>query len=234
MRLLVVVSIVLGACSAQPQIREPAAITAMQPPAAAGLIIMRHGQSDHNVSGTFNSRPENTNYVQSNLTQTGREQVVATSHQLAEQGLSDANVRAIDMSPLPRAQQTAAVLADQLHLSKTKLHSVDTVIEVNMGDYENQLESAFIRKYGENNYSQAHSYHGETNEDVSARMIQFINRILSECKKDSNVVVVTHGTPSRLLLEYLRGPTAEGLKTAGFVWIPWAELYSRSNAPKCD
>lgn len=195
---------------------------------------MRHGQADHNVSGTFNSRPSNKNYIPSHLTEKGKEQVEQTSQQLKSVGLADANVRIIYVSPLPRAQETANLLAKQLNISPEKIHSSEAIIEVNMGDYENQLESDFVQKFGEDNYSQAHSYNGETNEDVAKRTTEFINGILRECKKDTNVVVITHGTPSQLILQYVEGQKKDEIKTGGYVWIPWEKLYQLPDAPHCN
>jgi len=200
-----------------------------------GLIIMRHGQSDHNIANSWNSSPDNEGYVESNLTEKGIEQVLATAALLANRGLSNANVGAIYVSTLPRAQQTADVLAQRLQIAPEKVLLNSSIVETNRGKYEGKAEQGLTDKlFGKHDFSEAHSYGGETTEDVAKRTTQFIDQLLSQCDKKSNIVVVSHGTPTQLMLEHLLGPQKEGLKTAGFIKISWKDLQKRRNASNSE
>ncbi len=52
-----------------------------------GLILVRHGESEKNVGGIYNARPDHPTYVQKNLTRLGRQQAVEAGQQLLRDGI---------------------------------------------------------------------------------------------------------------------------------------------------
>ncbi len=191
-----------------------------------GIIIVRHGQSEHNIANAYNSSPKNEGYVESNLTEKGIAQVLTTTNLLAEQGLSDANIRAVYVSTLPRAQQTADVWREELHISEDKIRLNSSIVDIDKGKYDGKPEQGLFDKlHGKNNHKDGREYGGENKTDVEARVTQFLEQILRECDKNSNVVVITHGTPSDLMLEYLLGAEQKKLETGGFMSISWDDIY---------
>jgi len=203
------------------------------PAEASGLIIMRHGEAEHNVLHTFNADPTSSNYREVHLTDKGILQVKDAALKLSSTGLRDQNVRAIYASPLPRTRETAQLVMKSLSISANKLTNTKSIIENRVGTWEGKSENDFDRTYSHGNRTHAHDYGGETDEDVMARVSALLNRILDECKKNSNVIIVSHGTPSALMLKYLKHIIPDpGLPTAGYVEIPWDEIY-RNFPKKC-
>ena len=76
------------------------------------VVVMRHGQSEHNVLGVYNSNPEAPKYTFSNLTKTGIKQVKTTAKRLLHEGVNKSNVDLLIVSPFPRTLQTAQILVD--------------------------------------------------------------------------------------------------------------------------
>jgi broad specificity phosphatase PhoE len=194
---------------------------------AAGLIIMRHGEAEHNVLHIFNADPTSPQYRAIHLTEKGKAQVKETATKISKLGLNNQNVRTIYVSPLPRTIETASILIGELSIPKTKLIVSENIIENRVGKLEGTSEDEFNKIYGAGNRSQAHRYGGETDDDVAKRVDILLNKILDECKKESYVVIVSHGTPSKLMLEYLIHKIPNGgLNTGGYIEIPWEDIYA--------
>ena len=76
------------------------------------MIIMRHGQGQHNVDQVYNSNPQHPNYKPSPLTKMGKEQVQESARKLLADGFTPLNIETIIVSPLQRAQETAEALVE--------------------------------------------------------------------------------------------------------------------------
>lgn len=162
------------------------------------IVIMRHGQSDHNVEKFCSSNTEHPGYRISNLTEAGKEQVLKTANRLKAAGFNDLNVAAVYVSPLPRTQQTAKILMDELDISQSKLKIDIRIIETQCGDLEGR---AFVLPW--DNAVAAH-YDHETKADVTMRMNLFYADLLQDHKENA-ILVVTHGLPAEVLCEIVSG-----------------------------
>ena len=98
------------------------------------VYYLRHGENEANLEGVFTSRK-----LDHNLTSKGVEQ----SHQVAEfLATQEMGSGPVFCSPLKRARQTAAVIAERLQRS---VHVLEELHELDVGDLEGASGPAAIR-----------------------------------------------------------------------------------------
>lgn len=169
------------------------------------LIIIRHGEGEHLIEAFFSARPDHPNYRPANLTDLGRAQSVQAGQQLREAGITDADVEVVLVSPLPRTMQTAAGLFEGSGISPAKQVIEPLLIEIGLGDKEGTSTDAWEASgRGFNDFSDGHSYGGETNEDVAARMQALLDLIRTIYTR-GHVIAVTHALPGYELTGLLSG-----------------------------
>lgn len=179
---------------------------------ALELIVMRHGEAENNVKNIYNSNPASPNYTRVDLTENGKKQVEATAKELKAQGLSNASIEAVYVSPLPRTVETANILIQEGLFSKDKLHIDPRLIEVQMGD----LEGKTMLKTWDT--SDAKKYHTETDEEIQKRMQQFYDSILTK-HPQGTIIVITHGIPAQKLMSLVE-PNPPKLSTGEAKILP--------------
>jgi broad specificity phosphatase PhoE len=175
------------------------ALTGVEAPCSVAdpkVILMRHGEAMHNIEDVYNSNPASLNYTPAHLTESGRAQALASAKKLLEEGFTDDTISTVYVSPLPRTEQTAHILAATGLFSKDKIKTEPRIIEVQMGD----LEGKPIIHAWQN--SLADQYHVETDEQIDRRVQEFYNHLVSthQC---GHVIVVTHGLVARKLAHLL-------------------------------
>jgi broad specificity phosphatase PhoE len=176
------------------------------------ITIMRHGQADHNVGNFYNSNPEHPNYRPAFLTTLGKEQAAYTGLKLKIQGLHKRNIAAVITSPLPRTRQTANILAKSGLFAPDKIIFDDRVIEANAGSFEGQ-------PYNPSNLDWDNpTVGGENQETLRCRMQNFYNHIIEQYP-EGDIVVVTHGSPSKHLINLLTNEVIQ-LNTADSITLP--------------
>lgn len=162
------------------------------------IVIVRHGQSDHNVLKIMNTNPEHPDYFISNLTDYGKKEVAATGLILRESAnIKNDDVVAIYASPLPRTRQTAAIIADQLGLDSSMIEVDNRISEVKAGNYESRSPYEYKEEKG---YFDPDSSI-ETDQDLKNRIYDFYMYINMK-HPEGDVIVVTHSHPAALLMEY--------------------------------
>ena len=148
------------------------------------LILVRHGQTVHNVAGIAQG------WNDSELSDAGREQV----RRLAER-IAAMQPTAICSSPLGRALSTAQAIADVTGLP---VATNDDLREMSYGGWEGK-SFLDVRRDDEEIYQrwindgEARCPGGESHADVRRRMERAFARLDSE-----RTVVVTHGTAIRI------------------------------------
>jgi len=176
-------------------------------PLFSDVIVMRHGEADHNVWGRFNSDPKHENYVPSFLTAKGEEEVREAAKRLKREGV---NITRAYISPLPHAVQTADILMEAGLLHQRMRKSSPHLIEAAAGSLENRP------------LAQRRSRDGESLEQVRTRIFS----LCAEAARGGgggDILIVTHQLPAALLVEKVKGRPAE-LPLAGFVRISHREF----------
>jgi broad specificity phosphatase PhoE len=150
------------------------------------LILIRHGEADHNVSHVYNSNPAHPNYSPSHLTINGKETVKETAKKLLADGFNNENIARVYVSPLPRTAETANLLASCGLFSKDKITFDQKLIEIEAGNLEGLEQGPYW------NDETAYKYHAETPSQVSHRINIFYKNLREEIPC-GNVIVITHG-----------------------------------------
>jgi broad specificity phosphatase PhoE len=162
------------------------------------LLLLRHGETELSVQKRYSGRgdPE--------LTARGQDQAAAAAARLAVPqagGLATEGIAAVLTSPLRRARQTAAAVADALDVP---LVVRDGLTETDFGGWEGLTFAEAAERDPEIHARWLGDEHvpppgGESFADVSARLRTELAAVLGEYPGQT-VVVVTHVTPIKLLL----------------------------------
>lgn len=131
--------------------------------------FLRHGETEYNRKGLFSGKTDIP------LNQTGILQAKNASHVL-----SNCQIQEIWSSPLYRARQTAAIVADYLDIDVKVLNELT---ERNYGDWEGKAKSGINRLHS--------PPQGETEFSLSQRAECVINQILDERTLEP-IVLVSH------------------------------------------
>ena len=178
------------------------------------IIIVRHGESLHNLKSVYNANPNHSKYSVSTLTKTGVAQVRASGLKIRKI-LKNRSISAIYTSPLPRTVQTAEELASILAVPRNRINEDIRLIESQLGERENENIYQFGEKdpwFPEN----PKVFGGETAEEVSSRMLACFNEVKT-LSTHGDIILVTHGAPALLLIKAVtKGGQDTRLKTAGF------------------
>jgi broad specificity phosphatase PhoE len=148
------------------------------------LILVRHGETLHNVAGIAQG------WNDSALSDKGREQAERTAQRLASM-----NVTALYSSPLGRAVSTAEVIGKATGL---KIRTLDDLREMSYGGWEGR-SFLDVRREDEEIYQRwindpaCPCPNGESHDDVRRRLERAFAVIDTE-----RPVIVTHGTAIRI------------------------------------
>lgn len=158
------------------------------------LILMRHGQAEHNVQDVYNSNPEASNYTPSHLTAEGESQALQTAQQLLSQGFNRDTIGQVYVSPLPRVQETALILVKAGVIAEESIVLDDRLTEIQVGKLEGL---PIIRPWSD---ALTLQYHTETSEQIFERISSFANECLSS-KTGKHILVITHAFPAHDLMK---------------------------------
>ncbi len=163
------------------------------------FILIRHGETTGNVDGLWHGR------LDAPLTPRGRRQVDATARRMAELA-QEYGLDAFYVSPLPRAQSTAAAIAAATGFAP----QVDEgLTEFDLGDWEGrsfvelrEVEDLWNRWQREPDFAPPN---GESPVTFAQRVVATMHR-LADAHPGQTVLVVTHGGfLSNLLGAWLEG-----------------------------
>jgi 2,3-bisphosphoglycerate-dependent phosphoglycerate mutase len=153
------------------------------------LVLVRHGETDWNRENRFQGHADIP------LNEAGR----AQARDLALE-LEDASFQAVYSSPLLRAYETAAILAESLEL---EVERADDLMEVDVGSWSGltrvEVEARFpqgFRRW----LDYGHGWDdGETYDQLGARVVSGLQRIAT-AHPETTILAVTHGGPIRSAL----------------------------------
>lgn len=151
------------------------------------IVLVRHGQTDWNL----NRRIQGSTDIP--LNDTGRAEALD-----AAAALQDQSWDAIVSSPLSRAQQTAAIIAQELGLDAPLL--LDTIVERRYGDAEGLTGEQVLERYSDRAVIPGQ----ETRSEVSARVSTALIGLAAEYP-DKALIVVTHGGVIGSMLRHVTG-----------------------------
>ena len=161
------------------------------------LLLVRHGETDWNRENRFQGHADPP------LNDLGRRQ----ARELAEALAADPPA-AVYTSPLRRARETAAIVADRLGLP---LAEVEALREIDVGEWMGLTRAEVEQRYPEDfrrwiGFGQGWQ-RGETYEQLAERVVPAL-LALAERHRGDRVLAVTHGGPLRVAQAF-----AEGVET---------------------
>lgn len=158
------------------------------------LYFVRHGESEANLYQEFSNRGH-----KHPLTERGRTQ----ARQLAE-SLRPASIGQIYTSPLLRATETAAILAEVLGVGVT-VH--DALREYDCGILEGRSDAAGWALYSEVQQAwleqgdwERRIEGGESFRDIEARFVPFVQTLVTDPPHDGAALLIGHGGLFRCML----------------------------------
>ncbi|MDO8483201.1 MAG: class I tRNA ligase family protein [bacterium] len=170
------------------------------------LILIRHGESEKNVLGLFDSSKDK--YP---LTKEGEDRA-----KLAGEKIKGMNVDAIYASPVLRTRQTAEIVGKAV--GKTPTLS-DALWEVRSGEWDGKLDVvteaeperiAYNKLPHEAFYKAPRGKTGESWQDVENRAVDFVKEILKKHQGET-VVLVSHEGPLMTLMRHLKDLSLEDI-----------------------
>lgn len=182
------------------------------------LLVLRHGETDHNASGIWQGQ------LDSALSARGREQAYAAAGALA--AYQPAVVVASDLS---RARDTADVVA---RAAGAPLETDERFREIHAGVWQGLSAAQVREEYPEDmdrllrGEDFKRGGHGESVADVARRVAAGARDLLARLEPGQTAVVATHGVAGRALVADLVGMPQSVAWTAlaGLRNCHWAEL----------
>lgn len=153
---------------------------------------MRHGEADHNLSQILSTRVENEHH----LTEKGKEQV-----RIAAESLRDAHIDYLYVSPLIRTQETAAIVAEVLGISKEHIITDDRLRENAGGIFEGKsIEEWYNYRNALTDAEKVTDAYegGESWLDIRKRMLSVLFEVENKYA-GKNILFISHGMPLRLM-----------------------------------
>lgn len=162
------------------------------------LLLVRHGETDWNTAKRIQGGTDIP------LNENGRRQARELAEQLA---LGPLPLRAIYTSPLARASETAAIIADRLNMTYQAASGLE---EIHFGQWEgirwDEVSARFPAEFQawRENRRYGRPPQGESYQDLLARFVPALQKIVREIPAgDGAVLVVSHSACIMSLLSLL-------------------------------
>lgn len=189
------------------------------------VILIRHGEADHNVKRLFDSSIDSRSY----LTENGINQIKETSEKIRDFFFTRyEKITHIFCSPLLRTVESARIFKEIMkdaNLYKDERFCIDYRIrEIEMGKYDKKIVHDY--PYGSWNFHSNEKYGGESIINVKDRC----NKFLKDLNPYNVNVVITHGEPFRRMFESLIKQDIIPLRGQGVVIEDsWGNLIFNTN-----
>jgi isoleucyl-tRNA synthetase len=158
--------------------------------------LMRHGEALSNTTSTHNHDLS----VSNPLTEKGKQEA-----ERAAEVLKDKNIQYIYTSPMERARETAAILANALGLSADRVIVRDGLTEVNGGVFEGKPISDYHAYFGTRAERLTKTPENGENWMDTKRQITSVLYEIEETHTGAGVVLVSHNGPLQMLQAGARG-----------------------------
>ncbi len=161
-------------------------------------FVMRHGESENNVA----KRVSSDDSIPSALTEFGVSQSIRAAASLTDKGITR-----IISSPLMRARQTAEAVAEVLGLSQDAIVFDERIHEVQVGEWEGRPLQDYREAFESSpELVSLQPKGGESWDEVRLRVGAFLYD-LDASSENETTLIVTHGTPFRMLVAVSQGIT---------------------------
>lgn len=160
------------------------------------LLLIRHGENDYVKKGRLAGRLSGVH-----LNEKGQKQAKALAEKMA-----GAKIQAVYSSPLERAMETAAPIANALNLQVIERRGL---MEVDFGDWQDQTLKSLRRTklWKAVVFAPSHTTfpNGESFAQAQHRMQQELNWLIGEHGEKDWIVCVSHGDMIKLAIAYYIG-----------------------------
>ncbi|MGA9171235.1 MAG: histidine phosphatase family protein [Nitrososphaeraceae archaeon] len=165
---------------------------------------MRHGQADNNVNRILVGR-----YIESHLTEYGKQQVADTSKYL-----KNVPIEKVYVSPVTRTVETAKIVCKLLGMSyeiDERLYEIDLgkLVGMHFEEIIHKHGNLFLKFYNEDDAMLAR-YGVESFASVKSRVRHLLDEII-KIQQDKNVLLITHLDPIKAAISILLDLKAEAL-----------------------
>jgi broad specificity phosphatase PhoE len=160
---------------------------------ATTIVLVRHGETDWNRERRYQGHADTP------LNEIGR----AQSAELADTLSGEGALSAVYSSPLRRASETAAIVADRLGLD---VRSLEALREIHVGDWQGLTVDEVKERYPESASAGWHAGWpgGETYDELAARVLPALVG-LADQHPNERILAVTHAGPVRAALAAAMG-----------------------------
>ena len=202
---------------------------------ATTLIVIRHGEGEHNLQLVLSSWTKKEGGVDHSLTEKGRKQVSETAQNLLEQGFNQKTVGLVLVSPLLRTCQTAQILVDYGVCSEEVLQIEERIREPIAKDWEGKFVGDIhtlcpdLKNWSDEVKASAQRG-GESPESVQRRIESLLNQLAEWESANGHVILVTHGYPSQVFFSILG--IDKKLETAEAEILNWDLLHPLTYSEK--
>lgn len=167
-------------------------------------IFMRHGQADNNVNRILVGR-----YIESHLTEYGKQQVADTSKYL-----KNVPIEKVYVSPVTRTVETAEIVCKLLGMNyeiDERLYEIELgkLVGMHFEEIIHKHGNLFLQFYNEDDAMLAR-YGVESFASVKSRVKHLLDEIIN-IQQDKNVLLITHLDPIKAAISILLDLKAEAL-----------------------
>lgn len=192
----------------------------------AQIVIVRHGEGEHNLSLVLSSQTKEEGGMDHCLTAIGREQVAKTAQNLLDLGFNQETVGLVLVSPLLRTRQTAQILTDYGVCSQDVIQIDGRIREQIHQDWEGRCVTDIYALFPDvhdwaSEVEGSARNGGETLESMKNRLESVLNELSQWDPSNGHVILVMHGFPSTLLLSLHGDAPVTQLRTAEAKIIPF-------------
>jgi 2,3-bisphosphoglycerate-dependent phosphoglycerate mutase len=165
---------------------------------------MRHGQADNNVNRILVGR-----YIESHLTEYGKQQVADTSKYL-----KNVPIEKVYVSPVTRTVETAKIVCKLLGMTyeiDERLYEIELgkLVGMHFEEIIHKHGNLFLKFYNEDDAMLAR-YGVESFASVKSRVKHLLDEI-TKIQQDKNVLLITHLDPIKAAISILLDLKAEAL-----------------------
>ena len=165
---------------------------------------MRHGQADNNVNRILVGR-----YIESHLTEYGKQQVADTSKYL-----KNVPIEKVYVSPVTRTVETAKIVCKLLGMNyeiDERLYEIELgkLVGMHFEEIIHKHGNLFLKFYNEDDVILAR-YGVESFASVKSRVKHLLDEIV-KIQQDKNVLLITHLDPIKAAISILLDLKAEAL-----------------------